>query len=386
MSSEMATRVSSVRSDQVACTIIARNYLSLARTLFRSMRAVMPETRCYALVIDSGGHRSDAQPEDFRVVDAGSLGFAAFNSHAFKYDVIELATALKPLFLEHLIRRERAHRLIYLDPDTYVLAPCDEVYSLLERYDFVLTPHRLSDEGDGTWAIDSSLLTGVFNLGFLGINSSTNALALLRWWQRKVFDDCVMDFSRGLFLDQKFMDMSTTLFENGHVLKDPTYNIATWNADERPLAYADGMLACAGAPLHVVHFSGYRPSGASLTEHETPLPADDPAWWFPADDPGWKALTDMYREALMANGFATTRKLPYGHERFVSGLRRPIHKRVRTLYLRSKEWQDKERDPFRSVFLQGMSLWDDAITLPVTAWSRCAQMIHRLHRAMRRLR
>lgn len=367
---------------EVVCTIIARNYLSLARTLFGSIRAVTPDARCYALVIDYCREHFDPQREGFHLVDPHSLPLSALNTHAFKYDVIELATALKPLFLEHLIRREGARRLIYLDPDIYVLSSLDEVYSLLQRYDFVLTPHRLTDEAEGTWAINSSLLTGIFNLGFLGINSSTNAMSLLQWWQRRVLNDCVIDSSRGLFLDQKFMDLSTTLFDNGYVLRDPTYNIATWNADERRLTYVGGTLSCAGTPLRVAHFSGYRPSTASPTRDPTWSPADDPAWWFPADDPAWKVLTDTYREALMANGFATTRQLAYGYDRFTSGSHLRIHKRVRVLYRRSTRIQGKIQDPFNSPFLQCVSLGYDVITLPVSLWSRCSQAIKRLFRRL----
>ena len=44
------------------------------------------------------------------------------------------------------------------------------------------------------------------------------------------------------------------------VLGDPTYNVAYWNLDSRPLVRVDGAVHVQDAgPLHFFHFSGYEP-------------------------------------------------------------------------------------------------------------------------------
>ena len=346
------------------CTIVASNYVSLARTLVASERATSPASRWYVLVLDDFSGRFDPAAEPFTVITPSQLPIP-FSSFAFKYDVMELATAVKPFLLEHLLVEGGLEEIVYLDPDVYVLSPLEELSALLHHHDFVLTPHRLHDESAGIWAIESSLRTGVFNLGFLALRRSDETRALLSWWQRKVFDHCVMDERHGLFVDQKFMDLSLTLFEGGHVLKHPGYNLATWNFDERRLSENDAGVSCAGKPLRFVHFSGYRPLSA------TALPARE---WFPRDEI-WLRLFERYRRALFEHGLEESRRWAYQHERFRRWPRLKVHPRLRALYRRSPRLRERVPAPFASARLQLLA----ALAWMVEAPLRLVRLLRRAH-------
>ncbi len=87
------------------------------------------------------------------------------------YDLVELATAVKPLLLKALLAD--AEQAAYLDPDTYVTSPMVELSPDLEATDggILLTPHFLDPVPPGAELTEGHLLTvGVYNLGFCAVD------------------------------------------------------------------------------------------------------------------------------------------------------------------------------------------------------------------------
>ena len=109
-----------------ACTIVARNYLPFARVLARSFFEHNPGSRFVTLVIDD--RERVVAEEPFEVVQLDELIPDPNELHllAAYYDVMELATAVKPLLLMHLLRQS-SDPVVYLDPDIQVYAPLDPV-------------------------------------------------------------------------------------------------------------------------------------------------------------------------------------------------------------------------------------------------------------------
>ena len=83
-----------------ACTIIARNYLPFARVLARSFHDHHPGGRVTALVLDDLERELDPRLEPFEIMHLDDL-FDTQERHdlAMIYDVMELATAVKPFLL-----------------------------------------------------------------------------------------------------------------------------------------------------------------------------------------------------------------------------------------------------------------------------------------------
>jgi len=333
-------------SGKAFCTIIAQNYLPLARVLFDSVRKFHPESECFAVVLDHRDIDIDAG-ESFEVVSLSDLPLELGEEFKFKYQIVELSTALKPYFLEYLLNAKGFEKVVYVDPDVLLVSPLAEVFEALESSNFVLTPHRLTDPRADLMAIRSSLMTGVFNLGFLALKRSRETFALLRWWQTKLFDDCIIKFDKGLFVDQKFMDLSLALFDGGFVLKHPGYNIATWNAGERPLDYREGEYISGKSSVRFFHLSGFRPVG----EHYAPEQG-----WFPLKNPAWKKLLEDYKRRLIGNGWNELSEIPYQYDRFSRWPRLRVHPKLRSLYRNSARLRKRYPKPFDSAFLMMVSI------------------------------
>src|SRR5687768_12850846 len=164
-----------VRRPLAMCTIISRNYLAHAKVFAGSFREHEPDGRFYLLVVDRlpPGETLDANLE-VRVVDPGELELPHYAELCFKYDVIELNTAVKPAFLSLLLSAYGEREVVYLDPDILIARPLDELRAALDSADLVLTPHILSPLPlDGRHPDDQDILiSGTFNLGFIAMRGS----------------------------------------------------------------------------------------------------------------------------------------------------------------------------------------------------------------------
>ena len=125
-----------------ACTIVARNYLAHARVLAESFRRHHPSGCFTTLVLDARHEELATRAEPFRVLDPYEIGIerAELDRMAMIYDVMELATAVKPWLLRTLLE-EGISDVSYFDPDIEIHAPLDDVCELARRHSIVLIPH-----------------------------------------------------------------------------------------------------------------------------------------------------------------------------------------------------------------------------------------------------
>jgi hypothetical protein len=228
-----------------ACTIIAGNYVAAARVLTESFFAHHPDGSFTVLVVDDEARELtadsalDARIEWWRLADLG-LEAAEIRLLAGIYDVTELSTSVKPLFLKALVRA-RGSAVMYLDPDTRVFGSLADVPLLADQYGLVLTPHMTRPLPDDGHRIDALfvLASGVYNLGFAAVAPS--AEPCLDWWWRQTRRHGIADVQQHMFADQRWADYMPSLFSH-HLLKDPGYNVAYWNLHERPLTRTQGRL------------------------------------------------------------------------------------------------------------------------------------------------
>lgn len=333
-----------VNPQRAACTIIAKNYLAYARTLAQSFLSVHADHKFYVLVVDEFEGYLNPSEESFEVVGLTDLGIPNLPSFCFKYDVVELCTAAKPFLMDYLIREKGVGKLLYLDPDVLVTAPLKPLYEKLEIYDIVLTPHLDTDyPDDGLLPDDGYILrAGVFNLGFIGLNSSENAAAFLTWWKSKLYNGCVVDVPNGYFVDQKFIDLVPIFFGNLFVEKDAGYNVAYWNLHSREVSRHNGTWLCNGEPMYFFHFSGYTPGSSKISNY---LPSHVSRHHF-SNRPDLRPLFDEYEKLIIRNGHGTARKWPYTFAYFKTGEAIPIE--LRAQYRRRPSKWRLYGNPFNS--------------------------------------
>lgn len=311
-------------------TIVSRNYLAYALTLMQSVAARYPDSKRYLCLADERAGDPALDTALFETVTIDQLGLPDFDAFVFRYDIMELNTAVKPYMFEWLRMRHPQAGLAYLDPDIYVLRPLDDVARAFEDGKLaVLTPHLNAPlPDDGKFPTELSLMrTGVYNCGFVAINAAhPRSAALIDWWSRKLEFDCFVDLEAGLFTDQKWMDMAPALFPDVAILRHDGYNVAYWNLASRPVArVSDGGYTANGAPLVFAHFSGVNLGEPDIySKHQNRFDADGIG--------GLRPLYEEYLGKLRDNEHPRHAVKPYAYGRFADGekivpaLRRAYHR------------------------------------------------------------
>ncbi len=312
-------------NNQNICTIVAKNYIAFARTLCNSFLDLHPDGKCYVLIIDETDGYIDQSEEVFKLLRISDLNIPNIDQLCFKYNTVELCTATKPYLLQHIINNKNIDKLLYIDPDILITNKINDLFNELDSNDIILTPHIDEDfPDDGLMPDDSHIMkSGIFNLGFIGINKCSNVQSFLSWWQDKLYSKCVIDFESGYFVDQKFIDLSISLFPNIKMIKEVGYNVAYWNLHSRKISNLKNIWMCNNTPLYFFHFSGYNPKtpyNISKYQNRYTLKKD-------------KVLNNLfshYRKLVLENDYTVTSSWPYTYNYYHNG--KTINWSSRNLY------------------------------------------------------
>ncbi len=314
------------------------SYLNRARVLFASLRRHHPQWDLVALITDAPppDFRFDPASEPFdRVVFAQDLGIANFRSWLFKHDVVEVCTAVKGPFL-HQACAAGPEAVIYLDPDTALFESLSPLEDLLAEHDILLTPHLVDPNDDPTAILDNDLSasrTGIFNLGFVAVAARGEGLRFARWWNDRLLSYCYDEMDQGLFVDQRWCDHAPALFDRLKVVRDPGYNVASWNLSRRTISVGkDGRITVNGSPLRFWHFTKLGALGDAMTRRYGGRnhPVYEIWSWY-------KRQVSAATEAAIPDGY-------WAYGAYEDGA--PISKAHRVLYRRREDLQQAFPDPF----------------------------------------
>ena len=319
------------------CTIIAKNYLAFARVLARSLARRQPGAAVYVLLVDDVEGRFEPAREPFELLLLGDLPLPRPREMCFRYDVMELSTAVKPFLLRELLARGH-DRVVFLDPDIRVYRPLDAVLDGLKEADMLLTPHLTSPLGDDKHPGEREILmAGAYNLGFLGLARTPAVEGFLGWWGERCEEQCVAEPERGLFVDQRWMDLAPGLLDRVRVLRHPGYNVAYWNLHDRRLQGPPDDAHVNGEPLVFFHFSGLDPlKPARLSRHQDRYPS--------VSGEPLASLVAAYSAEVLAAGHQASSRWPYTHGAFRDG--HPIGREMRELF--RQQPQGRFPDPFQT--------------------------------------
>ena len=253
-----------------AFTIVAKNYIGLARILGRSLSKVNPDINFKIFVADEFPQNVKSLPDNV-IISRKVLDYSSeeWTDMSFKYDLTEFCTSIKPGVFKYLFA-QGYDKVLYFDPDIYIFSSINTILQRLEDYDMVLTPQIAGIHIDYTgehpeWAMN---VNGIFNLGFCGMRKSLITDKIILWWQKRLKTECFADRSTGNFTDQKWMDWMPGLLSNEHlyISHDLGMNMAPWNYFERELFKKDDTLYVRfrtnDNPQHefrlvFIHFAGY---------------------------------------------------------------------------------------------------------------------------------
>lgn len=246
------------------------SYLSKARVLGTTLKRFHPDWVFTFVLTDREppGFTFNLQNEPFdQVIHATDLPVGNPEGWLFRHEVVEACTAVKGPALKVLL--EQADKVFYLDPDIAVFGPLDPLVEMLDRASILLTPHQLTPEETRQAIVDNeicSLSHGTYNLGFVGVRNDVSGRKMANWWNDRLLDYCIDDRAAGIFVDQKWCDLIPAMFDNVMILRDPGYNVASWNLSNRKVAVdADGTCSVNGSKLRFFHFTKLGPIGDTMT-------------------------------------------------------------------------------------------------------------------------
>jgi hypothetical protein len=314
-----------------AYTSFSYSYLNRARVLAKTLRARHPDWVIWAIVTDKEPNefRFDIGEEDFDyLVTAEELFGDETDVWLFGHDVVEACTAVKGKAAVELLNSPDCEKLFYFDPDVAIINSMQPVVELLENYSIVLTPHQTDPEPrDNQWAIQdneiASLNYGVFNLGFVAMANDNEGRRFSQWWDDRLRDWCHDRLDIGVFVDQKWCNLVPCFFDNVKVLRDPGYNVASWNLSQRNMSFdKEGNARINGSLLRFYHFTKLGPVGDVMTQRyaKDNIEIYELWWWYreqvvsmtnPAIPKGWwyygsfengikipKKVRELYRQRL----------------------------------------------------------------------------------------
>ena len=185
--------------------------------------------------------------------------------------IVESCTAIKASATNFLLN-EHTELVIYFDPDILCYSDISDLIRELKNNSVSLTPHLLvppiDEDGILTNEISGSLRFGIFNLGFFAFTNNLESKEVLNWWNSRLVKYCETKPESGIFTDQKWFDLSPAYFSQVSALRNPGYNVAPWNIENRILKFSNGTYYCNDKPLVFFHFSSYdKPDLFNMLSH-----------------------------------------------------------------------------------------------------------------------
>jgi len=333
-------------------TIVAKNYLSYALVLGESVVRHHPDAAFSIFLMDDPEHvlRSKIEDRGFSTIYPEEIPLQDYRKFVFKYNITEASTGVKPFVFCALLERG-AQKIVYLDPDILCFRRFAEVIDALNTSSIVLTPHLCSPVPDDIFPGErSALRSGVFNLGFIAIRKDNNASSFIQWWSDHLMLECVAEPDAGLFVDQKWIDLVPSLFDNVFILRNLGYNIAYWNLHERFLEMRGETLfeAYSGAPVTFFHFSGLPLDDInSICKYRAKNPFEKGVSlkrFTLTTRPDLAGLFRMYHQLLLKADVLALSKSPYSYAAYENG--ELISQLERSIYLGSPAWLSSPSDPF----------------------------------------
>lgn len=253
-----------MQKNNAFCSICTINYSSYAGVLNESLREVGHDDPHYVLIVDYSKASSEIIDKfNFIPVPLQDLSIPGVEKMIEKYSPFELANALKPFFMEWLLKNHNEiENLLYLDTDIYVYAPFNDILNYMESEEsisVILTPHvfdyaeyrKLND-----YSLENMFMTfGLYNGGFYAIRNDSNGLQFLEWHKNRLSEFGFNLPDENMFVDQKILDFAPLFFNFFGLYRDKSYNVSHWNGHERQLEKRGGIYYVENKRLVFYHFS-----------------------------------------------------------------------------------------------------------------------------------
>ena len=325
-------------------TICAKNYIGLAQALEKSVRQYNDDVDFYIVVADEfdTGKEPSVADNVFIAKRVLPIEEKLWTNMAFKYNLTEFCTAIKPFCIEYFFKEKDYESCCYMDPDTYLFSDFSYIYDKLSKFLVVTAPHITIPDYPYTGDLPdrSFLFNGISNFGFGGFRNHPKTINLLKWWEDRLTYLCFGEMLWAVCTDQKWTDFFPAFLNFDEILfsNNLGLNVAPWNYFERKIVKEGDtyyVVSRTGASdrkdkLVFCHFAGYNYKEMSTTgvvNNQNRMRISN-LKEYPDMDP----LIDEYVKFIYDNRdlFNKFLDLPYSYGSFDNGVR--IDKLHRRLY------------------------------------------------------
>jgi len=242
------------------CTIVTASHLPFAKALLHSLQqqCQLGFTVQLSVLIVDAEEPSQLAIEGMDILSLSNLNYAPYGQEIIQQyastHADKLRWCLKPVLLHYLINRFQCS-VIYADSDLYFFNHYHFLFELLNQHAVLLSPHFRSLHPQN---IETEFLKnfteGMYNGGFIG--ASEKGLSALEWWAQACSYACEQNAVKGLFDDQKYLDLLPARFSGVHVLQHKGCNVAAWNINDCKRVLVDEKVLIDGVYLIIfIHFA-----------------------------------------------------------------------------------------------------------------------------------
>ena len=236
------------------CTITTVSHMYKTYALAESLSAT-GSNMLHVLVIDGGKDFSFKDCKFWDLADLKDIPIGTEIANKYKREKDKLRWSMKPVFMKFLMQQGISNKIVYLDNDLFFYFSSDFLFDLLDKHSFLLTPHHYKNnpKRDQNW-FEANFRVGLYNAGFVG--ASAAGINTLHWWADCCAYRCEKSAIRGLFDDQKYLDLVPVLEETAHIMRHKGCNVAGWNTEVCKREVVNGQVLIDGKyPVVFIHFN-----------------------------------------------------------------------------------------------------------------------------------
>lgn len=324
-------------------TICAKNYIGLAQALEKSVKQYNDNVDFYIMVSDEFDTGKEPKVAENVLIAKDILGIddKLWTNMAFKYNLTEFATCIKPFSIEYFFTKKGYETVCYMDPDTYLFSDFSYIYEKLSKYLVVTAPHITIPDYPYTGDLPdrSFLFNGISNFGFGGFRNHPKTINLMKWWEDRLSILCFGEMLWAVCTDQKWTDFFPAFLNNDECFfsNNLGLNVAPWNYFEREVVkegkvyYVKSRTGASDRKDKLVfcHFAGYnyRELSAGVVNNQNRMRINNLKEYKDINPLIDEYVSFIYDNRELFNNFLD---LPYSYGTFDNGMR--IDKLHRRLY------------------------------------------------------
>jgi glycosyltransferase involved in cell wall biosynthesis len=324
-------------------TIVCRREVARARVLAASVAEHAAATPVIALVLDATAE-DQGRVEPFELLLPSDAAIDDLGTLAGMLTAAELREACKPLLLAHLLGRAPGESALYIDPDSLVCGPLEDI-ELLAADHAVLVKTRTARSlpQDGRRPNEADLRGwGLHDPGLIALGAGHDHHALLDWWAAR---GRAGSGPQGGSLP---VERIATLGRGAYEVGDDGFGASFWDLHGRTIVAQEHSTLIDGTPLRLMRFPGFDPRDPlALSDAQSRLRA--------AEQPALAALCERYARLLLDAGEIEASQLSYAFERLPDGTQ--LDHRLRTIYRQAVEQAGLRRSPFTRWGMEEFYVW-----------------------------